>query len=63
MELTPKQREVAKHLKAGRGLAEIAEALGIQQTTLRMHLKGIRRFYGTSTYQEAIQKATKRGDL
>lgn len=63
MELTPRQREVAKHLKAGERPAEVAESLGIRQTTLRMHIKGIRRFYGTDTYQQAIKKAKRKGDL
>ena len=63
MELTPKQREVAKHLKAGVCPAEAAKAMGIARSTMRMHLKGIKRFYGTSTYVEALQKAVRRGDL
>ena len=63
MELTPKQREVAKHLKDGLRPAEVAEAMGTQQTTLRAHMQGIRRFYDTASYEEAIRKARRRGDL
>ena len=63
VELTPKQREVAKHLKAGARPAEAAKAMGIARSTIRMHLKGIRRFYGTTTYREAVQKAERNGDL
>lgn len=63
MELTPKQREAAKHLKAGLRPAEVAQQMGIQPTTLRMHIQGIRRFYDTASYQEAINKARRRGDL
>lgn len=63
MELTPKQREVAKHLKAGARPVEVSEALGIQRATLRAHIEGIRRFYGTASYREAVEKARRRGDL
>ena len=62
VELTPKQREVAKHLKVGARPAEAAKAMGNARSTMRMHLHGIKRFYGTSTYTEAVEKAIRKGD-
>ena len=66
--LTPRQREVLKALHAGQRPPQIAQAMRVNQTTVREHTKHIKRFYevearGERAYQEAIQKAKRRGDL
>ena len=66
--LTPRQREVLKALRSGQNTSEIAVSMRVNQTTVREHIKAIKRFYGVESrgdraYQEAIHKAAKRGDL
>lgn len=68
MELTPKQREVLEALHVGQNPPEIAGSMRVNQTTVREHIKHIKRFYevevrGDRAYQEAISKATERGHL
>lgn len=66
--LTPRQHEVLKALQAGHKTSEIAGQMGVNQTTVREHIKHIKRFYGVESsgdhaYQEAIKRASKRGYL
>lgn len=63
MELTSKQQEILAELGAGLSPSEISYSLSISRTSLQYHIQRIRESYGTWTYQEAIQKATERGDL
>ena len=67
-ELTPRQREVLKALHAGQRPPEIARNMKVNQTTVREHIKHIKRFYeveasGERAYHEAISRARKRGAL
>jgi LuxR family maltose regulon positive regulatory protein len=53
-ELTPRQQEVFEHLRRGRPLAEIAEALQIRLETVRIHTRAIRRKLGVASRAELI---------
>lgn len=67
-ELTPRQREVLKALHAGQRPPQIARDMKVKQTTVREHIKHIKRFYGVDAsgeraYHEAIRRARKSGAL
>lgn len=52
--MTPKQREHP---------SSTAQAMGIEEITVRSNMQGTRRFYGTRSTLEALARARKRGDL
>lgn len=53
---TPTEREVAQHLAAGAGLAEISENLGITLNTVRGHLKHLYTKAGVHRQAELVAR-------
>ena len=59
--LRPREREVLQHLFEGRSNQEIADALGISEGTVRIHVSNLFHKLGVSRRTEAISAALKRG--
>ena len=59
--LTAREREVMAHLVAGRSYAEIAEALGISQKTVSVHVSNLLRKTGSRNRAEAADFARRHG--
>lgn len=57
--LTPRQREVLKLLIEGQLNKQIADALGITEATVKMHVSGIFKELHVSTRTQAVLKAQK----
>jgi DNA-binding NarL/FixJ family response regulator len=58
--LTPRQHEVLELLVAGKSNREIAEAMGLSENTVKVHLAAIYRVLGVSSRVEAVLAGTKR---
>ncbi len=58
--LTPRQHEVLGLLVAGKSNREIAEAMGLSENTVKVHLAAIYRVLGVSSRVEAVLAGTKR---
>lgn len=52
--LSPRERAVLEGLVSGRRAAEIGEALGVQQSTVRTHVRSIRRKLGVNSQLRAV---------
>ncbi len=52
--LSPRERAVLEGLVSGRRPAEIGEALGVQQSTVRTHVRSIRRKLGVNSQLRAV---------
>jgi DNA-binding NarL/FixJ family response regulator len=57
--LTPREREVLRHVVAGRSNAEIAKVLFISDKTVSVHVSNILRKSGTATRVEAAAWAAR----
>ena len=58
--LTPRQHEVLELLVQGKSNREIAEAMGLSENTVKVHLAAIYRVLGVSSRVEAVLAGTKR---
>jgi DNA-binding NarL/FixJ family response regulator len=58
--LTPRQHEVLALLVAGKSNQEIAEAMGLSENTVKVHLAAIFRVLGVSSRTEALLEGLKR---
>jgi DNA-binding NarL/FixJ family response regulator len=54
LELTSRQQEVLELLVQGKSNREIAEALGLSENTVKVHLVTIYRVLGVSSRNEAL---------
>jgi PAS domain S-box-containing protein len=61
--LTPRQLEVLHLLAHALSTAQIADELGIEQNTVRNHIRGILRMLGVHSRLEAVVEAGRRGLL
>ncbi|MFK8333026.1 PA1136 family autoinducer-binding transcriptional regulator [Pseudomonas sp. BJa5] len=61
--LSGREREVLAWTAAGRRQADIAATLGLSERTVENHLRAARRRLGVATTAQAIQVATRNGDL
>ncbi|MFK0087458.1 PA1136 family autoinducer-binding transcriptional regulator [Pseudomonas sp. NPDC090755] len=61
--LSEREREVLAWTAAGRRQADIAATLGLSERTVENHLRAARRRLGVATTAQAIQVATRSGDL
>lgn len=59
--LSKREREVLQKLCEGHANAQIAEALGISKSTVRLHLHSIFRKLGVNSRLQAVQTATRLG--
>jgi two-component system, NarL family, nitrate/nitrite response regulator NarL len=59
--LTPREREVLSHLTGGLSNKEIARKLGLQEITIKVHLKGVYRKLNVSNRTQAVTTALKLG--
>ena len=59
--LTPREEEVLSYLAKGDSNKEIANALGLQVVTVKLHVRGICRKLEASNRTQAALKATKLG--
>ena len=59
--LTPREKEVLKYLAKGDSNKEIAQALGLQVVTVKLHVRGICRKLEASNRTQAAIKATQLG--
>jgi DNA-binding NarL/FixJ family response regulator len=57
--LTPRQQEVLEHLVQGKSNRDIAEALGLSENTVKVHLVTIYRVLGVSSRTEALLAGMK----
>ena len=57
--LTPRQQEVLEMLVQGKSNREIAEALGLSENTIKVHLVAIFRTLGVSSRTEALLAGMK----
>jgi DNA-binding NarL/FixJ family response regulator len=60
-ELTAREREVLKLLVAGLTNKEIGKKLGIQEVTVKLHLRGIFRKFSVSNRTQALRIAIQHG--
>lgn len=58
--LTPRQRQVVEWAAYGKTVAEIAEILGVEATTIEKHLRLAREALGAGTTAQAILQAHQR---
>ena len=58
--LTPRQHEVLELLVQGKSNREIAEAMGLSENTVKVHLAAIYRVLGVSSRTEALLEGLKR---
>ena len=59
--LTPREREVVALLTAGHPNKEIARRLGLQEITVKVHLKGIYRKLGVANRTQAVRTVMELG--
>jgi DNA-binding NarL/FixJ family response regulator len=59
--LTAREREVLKLLVAGMTNKEIAKRLGIQEVTVKLHLRGIFRKFNVTNRTQALRIAIQNG--
>ncbi len=59
--LTPRERDVLGLLTKGHSNKEIARALGLQEVTVKVHLKGVFRKLGASNRTQAVKIAMQLG--
>ena len=60
-QLTPKQKEIAELLRQGReSYKDLAEALGVEQSTIAQHFKDIKARTGWSKQRVAVEAAARR---
>ena len=59
--LRPREREVLQHLFKGESNQEIADALGISEGTVRIHVSNVFHKLGVARRTEAISVALQRG--
>jgi DNA-binding NarL/FixJ family response regulator len=59
--LTPREREVVQLLTAGHPNKEIARRLGLQEITVKVHLKGIYRKLGVVNRTQAVRSVIELG--
>ena len=59
--LTPREREVLKHLTGGHTNKEIGRLLGIQEVTVKLHLRGVFRKLGATNRTQAVKIAMQLG--
>lgn len=59
--LTPREKEVLKYLAQGDSNKEIANALGLQVVTVKLHVRGICRKLEANNRTQAALKATQLG--
>lgn len=59
--LTPRETEVLGHLAKGESNKEIANALGLQVVTVKLHVRGICRKLNANNRTQAALKATQLG--
>ncbi len=59
--LTTRQREVAVLIAEGRPRAEVARALGISQSTVRLHIDNIGHWAGASKRADLLRYAIDQG--
>lgn len=59
--LSQREREVLRHILAGRANREIAELLGLSTRTIEMHRSNMRHKLGAGTLSEAIATAHRGG--
>ena len=62
-ELTPREREVLRHLMQGRSNREIAEAIPVSVNTVKFHLKNIFGKLGVSNRKEAVSASLRRSAI
>jgi DNA-binding NarL/FixJ family response regulator len=58
--LTPRQQQVLELLVQGKSNREIAEAMGLSENTVKVHLVTIYRVLGVSSRTEALLAGMKR---
>lgn len=59
--LTPREKEVLSHLARGESNKEIANALGLQVVTVKLHVRGVCRKLDANNRTQAALKATQLG--
>jgi DNA-binding NarL/FixJ family response regulator len=59
--LTPREREVLRHVIAGRTYAEIADALVVSEKTISSHISNLLRKTGTANRYELADRARRVG--
>lgn len=60
-ELTPRETQILIHIAAGESNKRIAQALFIEETTVKSHLRSLFSKFGVSSRTEALAEATRRG--
>lgn len=58
---TKREQEVLQHLLRGRSNKEIAQSLGIEEVTIKLHVRGVCRKLGARNRTEAVAIAHQRG--
>jgi len=58
---TRREQEVLQHLLRGRSNKEIAQSLGIEEVTIKLHVRGVCRKLGARNRTEAVAIAHQRG--
>lgn len=61
--LTPREREVLSYLANGASNREIAEALGVQVVTVKLHVRGVCRKLNVKNRTQAALRAGSLGIL
>jgi DNA-binding NarL/FixJ family response regulator len=59
--LSPRQRQVLQHLSEGLTTKQIAHRLGVQPTTVSMHIRMLKQRLGAATRAEFVGKAAREG--
>ena len=59
--LSPRQREVLKHMASGQLNKQIAFALSLSERTVKMHRSALLRALGVETTADAIRLAVEAG--
>jgi len=60
-QLSPREREIVRHIARGRSNKEIARALEIAETTVKIHVQHILRKLDLSSRVQAAVYASERG--
>lgn len=61
--LSPRERDILARLSAGSSVKDVAAALGIAETTVRGHIKSLRRKLGAGSVLTAVAAAHRLGSL